>query len=104
LLLPRARWPDLGTCLEMLTKNCQNCYYWSEEKWKEETQLLDKESLNIRGQCLRMLHCNEDSLTPSVTKEIGKCPAVVMDGSGYWAVVFTLPSFSCSEWKAKEDD
>jgi hypothetical protein len=81
-------------------KTCMTCAYWNANgisafsNYGEEEGDEDVESMHRR--CLRILHGNSGSV-PFDTIE--HAPALVTDGSGYAASLYTLPTFVCALWE-----
>ena len=76
-------------------RRCGNCQHWS-------AAVNDREF----GQCLRVLHQDGDPPEKGWgdSESIHDEPAVVVDGSGYYAALRTKPTFCCSLWEEKKDE
>lgn len=74
-----------------MKKNCNTCGHWVSPV---DIQLLNRYS-KIHGQCMKALMAEPAALLLDE-------PMIVMDGSYYMAVLFTLPDHSCKAWKMVE--
>ena len=88
---------DPRTCDDCRSESdatCETCRYHStegHEVWDHEANNGEGDYVTSRQRrCLRILHGNGDD------RRVRDWPAMVCDGSGYAATLYTLASFGCS--------
>lgn len=66
--------------------------------WEGPDEDMPVERETTHRRCLRIIHGNKGTGDgPSASDE----PAMVLDGSGYAASLWTLPTFSCAAWETR---
>ena len=80
---------------------CADCKFWNakgdgpslhSKDWETELE-------SAHRRCLKALHGNGDAARSGL--HLSDEPMMTLDGSGYTASLFTLPTFSCAAFEAR---
>ena len=82
---------------------CSNCASWTLLHHTGSSLVGIGECRAARQAVERLPHTDmEDADLALAIQAIEKDKAVVKDGSGYFAALFTKPEFYCAQWSAKQ--
>lgn len=86
---------------------CKDCRFWNRNG--EPLEICDKQNdYNsepvAHRKCLFVIHGNAQGSGNHADREMENSPAAVLDGSGYVASLWTLPTFGCNAFEQKADE
>lgn len=93
--------PSTGS--DAYTRRCETCQHWGDG---------DSDDTGAFRRCLAVIHaalgtedgdCIEDDATGGLAESVLEHPALVIDGSGYFAALKTQASFSCALWEQRKE-
>ena len=82
----------------MTTQPCSNCKHWLTNEDNNDCRVANSKE---HGRCLAVIQ-NDSYAEGAELINLAQSPMIAMDGSDYFAALFTLPTHGCDSWEESE--